>query len=58
LGQSHRNLTIDRFNPVDHTGGAQITQICAPESTMLAGRDLRHNGGSARILSDLLGHAR
>jgi hypothetical protein len=49
LGQSHRNLTIDRFNPVDHTGGAQITQICAPESTLLAGRDLRHNGGSARI---------
>jgi hypothetical protein len=39
-----------RFNLPTTRAAAQITQICAPESTMLAGSDLRHIGGSARVL--------
>jgi hypothetical protein len=38
-----------RFNLPATRAGAQITQICAPASTMLVGSDLRHIGGDARI---------
>jgi len=46
-----------RLNLPTTPAAAQITQICAPESTMLAGSDLRHIGGSTRVLADHLYHA-
>jgi hypothetical protein len=37
-----------RFNLPTTRAAAQIAQICAPESTMLTGSDLRHIGGYLR----------
>jgi len=37
-----------RFNLPTTPAAAQIAQICAPESTMLTGSDLRHIGGYLR----------
>jgi hypothetical protein len=47
---THRAATTRRrFNLATTRAGAQITQICTPESTMLVGSDLRHIGGNVRL---------